>query len=68
MREAALGAAAGAGDVLSWRETPREAELVLDAALGGVAPGQAAVLYDGERMLGGAWIRRPVRRASTPSA
>ncbi len=35
-----------------------EAELVLDAAAAGVAPGQAAVLYDGERVLGGAWIRR----------
>ena len=35
-----------------------EAELVLDAAAGAVAPGQAAVLYDGERVLGGGWIRR----------
>ena len=35
-----------------------EAELVLDAAAGAVAPGQAAVLYDGERLLGGGWIRR----------
>jgi tRNA-specific 2-thiouridylase len=36
----------------------REAKLVLDAPVEGVAPGQAAVLYDGERMLGGGWIRR----------
>jgi tRNA-specific 2-thiouridylase len=36
-----------------------EAELVLDAPSGAVAPGQAAVLYDGERLLGGGWIRRP---------
>jgi tRNA-uridine 2-sulfurtransferase len=36
-----------------------EAELVLDAPAGAVAPGQAAVLYDGERVLGGGWIRRP---------
>jgi tRNA-specific 2-thiouridylase len=35
-----------------------EAELVLDAPSGAVAPGQAAVLYAGERMLGGGWIRR----------
>jgi tRNA-specific 2-thiouridylase len=35
-----------------------EAELVLDAVAGAVAPGQAAVLYDGERVLGGGWIRR----------
>ena len=36
-----------------------EAELVLDVPAGAVAPGQAAVLYDGERVLGGGWIRRP---------
>ena len=42
---------AGAGD--------GDAELVLDAPAGAVAPGQAAVLYDGDRMLGGGWIRRP---------
>jgi tRNA-specific 2-thiouridylase len=35
-----------------------EAELVLDAPAGAVAPGQAAVLYDGERLLGGGWMRR----------
>ena len=38
---------------------PGEAELVLQAPAGAVAPGQAAVLYDGERVLGGGWIRRP---------
>jgi len=36
-----------------------QAELVFDAPAGAVAPGQAAVLYDGERVLGGGWIRRP---------
>jgi tRNA-specific 2-thiouridylase len=35
-----------------------EAELVLDMPAGAVAPGQAAVLYDGDRLLGGGWIRR----------
>jgi tRNA-specific 2-thiouridylase len=35
-----------------------EAELVLAAPGGAVAPGQAAVFYDGERVLGGGWIRR----------
>jgi tRNA-uridine 2-sulfurtransferase len=39
-----------------------EAELVLEAPAGAVAPGQAAVLYDGERVLGGGWIQR---RAAT---
>ncbi|HTZ35953.1 MAG TPA: aminomethyltransferase beta-barrel domain-containing protein, partial [Stellaceae bacterium] len=34
-----------------------EAELVLDAPAGAVAPGQAAVLYGGDRLLGGGWIR-----------
>ncbi len=37
---------------------PDTAELVLDEPAGAVAPGQAAVLYDGDRVLGGGWIRR----------
>ena len=36
-----------------------QAALVLDTPAGAVAPGQAAVLYDGNRVLGGGWIRRP---------
>jgi tRNA-specific 2-thiouridylase len=32
--------------------------LELAAPAGAVAPGQAAVLYDGDRVLGGGWIRR----------
>jgi tRNA-specific 2-thiouridylase len=39
-------------------DTAGEAELVLAAPAGAAAPGQAAVLYDGERVLGGGWIRR----------
>ena len=39
--------------------SPGEAELVLAAPAGAVAPGQAAVLYNGERVLAGGWIRRP---------
>jgi tRNA-specific 2-thiouridylase len=35
-----------------------EAVLELAAPAGAVAPGQAAVLYDGDRVLGGGWIRR----------
>ena len=42
---------------------PAEAELSLAAPAGAVAPGQAAVLYDGERLLGGGWIRRGPERA-----
>ena len=41
-----------------------DAELVLDAPAGAVAPGQAAVLYDGERVLGGGWIRRRAAAAA----
>ena len=41
-----------------------EAELVLEKPAGAVAPGQAAVLYDGERVLGGGWIRRRARAAA----
>jgi tRNA-uridine 2-sulfurtransferase len=41
-----------------------DAVLVLDAPAGAVAPGQAAVLYDGERVLGGGWIRRRAAAAA----
>jgi len=34
------------------------AEVVLDKPQHGVAPGQACVLYDGDRVLGGGWIAR----------
>jgi tRNA-specific 2-thiouridylase len=42
------------------------AELRLDAPAEAVAPGQACVLYDGDRVLGGGWIRRaePLREAA----
>jgi tRNA-uridine 2-sulfurtransferase len=33
-------------------------EVVFDAPQYGVSPGQACVFYDGDRMLGGGWIRR----------
>ncbi|MGH7116401.1 MAG: tRNA 2-thiouridine(34) synthase MnmA [Stellaceae bacterium] len=42
---------------------PGEAELVFAVPARAAAPGQAAVLYDGERVLGGGWIRRPARPA-----
>ena len=45
-----------------------EAELVLDEPAGAVAPGQAAVLYDGDRVLGGGWIRRPPLAAGSAAA
>lgn len=49
-------------------DTPGTAELTLAAPSGAVAPGQAAVLYDGERVLGGGWILRPDAEATRPRA
>ena len=44
------------------------AELVLSEPAGAIAPGQAAVLYHGERLLGGGWIRRaPSVQTSKPA-
>jgi tRNA-specific 2-thiouridylase len=45
-----------------------EAELTLDSPAGAVAPGQGAVLYDGERVLGGGWIRRNSLRPHSPAS
>ncbi|MBV8336718.1 MAG: tRNA 2-thiouridine(34) synthase MnmA [Alphaproteobacteria bacterium] len=42
----------------------KDAELILAAPSDAVAPGQAAVLYDGERVLGGGWIRRQAAAAA----
>jgi tRNA-specific 2-thiouridylase len=39
-------------------------EAVLDEPAFGVAAGQACVIYDGTRMLGGGWIRRQAAPAS----
>jgi tRNA-specific 2-thiouridylase len=49
-------------------EREGEAELTLAAPAGAVAPGQAAVLYDGERVLGGGWIRRDASGAAATPA
>jgi tRNA-specific 2-thiouridylase len=38
------------------------AELILDQPQYGIAPGQAGVLYDGSRVLGGGWIAAAERR------
>ncbi|MBU0858720.1 MAG: tRNA 2-thiouridine(34) synthase MnmA, partial [Alphaproteobacteria bacterium] len=37
--------------------------LTLDAPQYGIAPGQAAVCYDGDRMIGGGWIERTANTA-----
>ena len=44
------------------------AELVPSEPGGAVAPGQAAVLYQGERLLGGGWIRRAPSVQTSESA
>jgi tRNA-uridine 2-sulfurtransferase len=44
------------------------AELVPAEPAGAAAPGQAAVFYDGERVLGGGWIRRQDASAGSPPA
>jgi tRNA-specific 2-thiouridylase len=41
---------------------------VLDEPTFGVAPGQACVIYDGTRVLGGGWIRRDIARAAVLGA
>ncbi len=40
------------------------ARVDLDGALLGVAPGQACVIYQGDRVLGGGWIRSAERRVA----
>jgi len=42
------------------------AEILLDRPEQGVAPGQACVFYDGERVLGGGWIGASQSEASDP--
>jgi tRNA-specific 2-thiouridylase len=40
-------------------DAPAAVTVLLDAPAIGVAPGQAAVFYDGDRVLGGGWIEDP---------
>lgn len=44
------------------------ADVVLDVPEEGVAPGQACVVYEGTRVLGGGWIRRPTSPADDAHA
>ena len=41
---------------LVFADEEGQAVIALDAPQYGIAPGQAAVLYDGSRVLGGGWI------------
>lgn len=45
--------------VFPLTEGAAEARVILDHPVDGVAPGQACVFYDDERMLGGGWIFSP---------
>jgi len=54
------------GEPVGVRVTPLErgaARVAFDAPQFGVSPGQACVLYDGGRVLGGGWIRREAAAA-----
>jgi tRNA-uridine 2-sulfurtransferase len=42
--------------------------VLLDEPALGVAPGQACVVYDGSRVLGGGWIAREMRAANSAAA
>ena len=74
--EARTGQGLAVAVKLRSAQAPVAARLVLDATGGGeaeletpidgVAPGQACVFYDGERVLGGGWIRR--ENAATAAA
>ncbi|WP_370154890.1 tRNA 2-thiouridine(34) synthase MnmA [Ferrovibrio sp.] len=48
--------------------SPDTARLDLAVAEFGVAPGQAGVVYDGDRLLGGGWIARPAAAAGSSAA
>lgn len=53
---------------LSLDATGRRGTLTLGEPQAGIAPGQAAVFYDGSRVLGGGWIvREPVEHPSAPA-
>ncbi|NNG03094.1 MAG: tRNA 2-thiouridine(34) synthase MnmA [Inquilinus sp.] len=54
--QAKLRSAQPAADATLFALPEGGAELVFDAPQHGVAPGQAAVCYDGDRVLGGGWI------------
>ena len=55
--------AATAEDV--QRERPHRGQLVFDDEQFSIAPGQAAVFYDGERVLGGGLIQREVDKPTS---
>lgn len=52
----------GPATVASAELTEEGFRLTFDQPRKGIAPGQAAVLYDGDRVLGGGWIDRAVGR------
>jgi len=62
--EAKLRSAQAAVPATVMLTGPDTAVLELHAPQHGVAPGQAAVLYDGDRMLGGGFIARAERAAA----
>lgn len=49
---------------MRWDAGRGELEVEFERAVEAVAPGQAVVVYDGERVLGGGWIRSVVQSAN----
>jgi tRNA-specific 2-thiouridylase len=45
--------------VIPVTDTADEVKLIFDQPIFGITPGQAAVWYDGEQVLGGGIIQRP---------
>ncbi len=62
LRAAAAALLRPAAPALLRRLSDDRAEVILDEPEQGVAPGQACVFYQGERVLGGGWIM-PSREA-----
>ncbi|MBM3599344.1 MAG: tRNA 2-thiouridine(34) synthase MnmA [Alphaproteobacteria bacterium] len=65
--EVKLRSTTPAASARAWSAGAGGAEVVLDEAQSGIAPGQACVFYEGSRVLGGGWIMRagalaPARR------
>ena len=50
--------------LIAWDATAGEIAITLDTP-GVIAPGQAAVVYDGERVIGGGFLRAPAVAAAT---
>ncbi|MCC9657806.1 tRNA 2-thiouridine(34) synthase MnmA [Rhodopirellula halodulae] len=53
------------GQIQINEESPTRMKVLFDEPQSAVAPGQAAVVYDGERVLGGGWITQALEAETT---